>query len=87
MCCLSMQSLSSTPLHFSIKCMSVLCCSNFSFVRYRALPCYRIRVTGFLFSFPSSCVDLYNITTSLPLAFSAQSLSSADPSSDHLKQS
>lgn len=35
---------------------------------------------------PSSCAILYNFIMSLPLALPAQLLS-ADPNSDHLKQS
>lgn len=84
---LALQSFTSTPLHFSSMSTSVRCSSSFSFIRYHVLPYYRIGVTGFLFSFLSSCVDLYNIITSLPLALPALSLLSADPNSDHLKQS
>lgn len=84
---LALQSLTSPPLHFSSKCTSVLCGLSYGFSRYRALSCYRIRVTGFLFSFPSSCVVLCNFITFLPLALPALSLSSANSNSDHLKQS
>jgi len=68
---LALQSFTSTPLPFSSKCTPVLCSSSFSFERYRALPRYRIRVTGFLFSFLSSRVDLFKIIMSLPLALPA----------------
>lgn len=77
-----------TFIHFSSKGTSVLCSLSFSFIRSHFLPYYRIRVTGFLFPFPSSCVTLLcNFITFLPLALLAQSLSSIDPHSDHLKQS
>lgn len=84
---LVLQLLASTPLHFSSQYTSALCSSSFSFHWYGALTCYRIRVTGFLFPFPSSCVVLCNFIMFLPLPLPAQSLSSADPNSDHLKQS
>lgn len=81
---LPLQLLTSTPLPHvsSSKHIHTLCNTSFTFVRYHALPCYRIPVL----LTPSSCAVLYNFIMSLPLALPAQLLS-ADPNSDHLKQS